>query len=57
MLVDLHIEPMQSSRWQKVAAVDEVEFMRYIADKKDSGQEVTTAGLLAHAGIWRKLWR
>ena len=56
-LDDLGIEKTQSSRWQKVAAVPEAEFERYIADKKDSGQEVTTAGLLAHAGIWRKLWR
>ena len=46
-LADLHIEPMQSSRWQKIAAIPEATFDRYIADKRDSGQEITTAGLLA----------
>ena len=34
-LANLDIAPMQSSRWQKVAAVPEVEFERYIADKKE----------------------
>lgn len=46
-LADLGVEPMQSSRWQKLAAIPAPAFERYIADKRDSAQEITTAGLLA----------
>lgn len=46
-LDDLAIGKDQSSRWQKIAAIPAPTFERYIADKRDSGQEITTAALLA----------
>jgi len=37
----------QSSRWQKEAAVPEKEFEKYIAEKNESKEEITQAGLLS----------
>jgi len=43
-LDDMGITPMQSSRWQAVAAISEVAFEAYVREPKD--EEITTAGLL-----------
>jgi phage N-6-adenine-methyltransferase len=45
-LEDLGIDKMQSSRWQREAAVDEDTFVEYLATCQCEGKEVTQAGLL-----------
>lgn len=45
-LSDLGIEPDQAARWQKEAAVPAERFEAYVAEAKDSGEEITQAGLL-----------
>jgi hypothetical protein len=45
-LDDLGIDKMQSSRWQREAAVDEYDFLEYIFSCQADGREVTQAGLL-----------
>jgi site-specific DNA-methyltransferase (adenine-specific) len=48
-LADLGIEQQQSSRWQRLAAVPEERFGRWIQEVRESGSEVTEAGLFALA--------
>jgi len=45
-LEDLGISKMQSSRWQSVARVDEKDFAQYCKRQRDSGQEITQAGVI-----------
>lgn len=45
-LADLGVEKGAASRWRSVAGLDEVVFERYIADAKESGREMTTAGVV-----------
>lgn len=44
-LDDLGIDKHESSRWQKVAAVPEAEFERYLSETKTEGRELTSAGV------------
>lgn len=44
-LSHLGIERHESSRWQKVAAVPEAEFERYLSETKTEGRELTSAGV------------
>jgi hypothetical protein len=48
-LADLGIEQQQSSRWQRLAAVPEERFGRWIQEVRESGSEVTEAGLFVLA--------
>jgi N6-adenosine-specific RNA methylase IME4 len=50
----LGIGKMDSSRWQRIAAVPSEVFEEHIARSKDAGQELTTAGLLRLASQLRK---
>jgi phage N-6-adenine-methyltransferase len=45
-LDDLGIDKKQSSRWQQMAKVSEEDFSAYVADCRESGRELTQAGLL-----------
>lgn len=45
-LSDLKINKNQSSRWQKLAGLDEDTFEQHIATTKDNGRELTSAGTL-----------
>lgn len=45
-LSDLGIDKMQSSRWQREAAVDEQTFEDYLASCREEHREITQAGLL-----------
>jgi phage N-6-adenine-methyltransferase len=45
-LDELGIDKMQSSRWQKEAAVDDQTFEGYLASCRDEQREITQAGLL-----------
>ena len=45
-LDDLGIAKKQSSRWQSIASVPELEFEQYIADRQRRGSELTQTGLL-----------
>jgi hypothetical protein len=40
------VSKTQSSRWQRIARVPLRDFEKYVKDVKDSGEELTTAGLL-----------
>jgi hypothetical protein len=51
-LADLGIEQQQSSRWQRLAAVPEERFSRWVQEVRGSGSEVTEAGLFALAVVW-----
>ena len=48
-LAELGIEQQRSSRWQRLAAVPEERFDRWLADTRAIGGEVTEAGLFALA--------
>ncbi len=48
-LADLGIEQQQSSRWQRLAAVPEERFARWLEETRAIGGEVTEAGLFALA--------
>jgi N6-adenosine-specific RNA methylase IME4 len=50
----LGIGKMDSSRWQRIAAMPSEVFEEHIARSKDAGQELTTAGLLRLASQLRK---
>ena len=45
-LSDLGIDRMQSSRWQREAAVDDDTFEQYLASCREEQREITQAGLL-----------
>jgi phage N-6-adenine-methyltransferase len=45
-LDDLGIDKMQSSRWQREAAVDEDKFEQYLASCREEQREITQSGLL-----------
>lgn len=45
-LSDLGIDKMQSSRWQREAAVDDETFEAYLASCREEEREITQAGLL-----------
>lgn len=45
-LADLGIDHNQSSRWQRVAAIPEAMFRKYVAETNSVGKEITTQGLL-----------
>jgi N6-adenosine-specific RNA methylase IME4 len=45
-LSDLGISRAQSHRWQAVAAIHDDSFRRYVHMTRESGKEITTAGLL-----------
>lgn len=45
-LSDLGIDKMQSSRWQREAAVDDETFEAYLASCREEQREITQAGLL-----------
>jgi hypothetical protein len=47
-LADLGITKAQSSRWQALASIPEDDFERYIAKVIDSGEDLTTAGVMRH---------
>jgi hypothetical protein len=49
-LVTLGIERMQSSRWQKVAQLEDDLIDAYLAACDSAGEEVTHAGLLRYVG-------
>ena len=44
-LSDIGISKDQSSRWQRIAKVPEADFERHIAEVKDKGGELTSAGV------------
>jgi N6-adenosine-specific RNA methylase IME4 len=46
-LLDLGVQPMQSSRWQKIAGVPDLSFESYLADTRAARLE------LSHAGLFR----
>jgi N6-adenosine-specific RNA methylase IME4 len=54
VLADLGISWMQSSRWQLEASVPETLFQDYVRKTKETGQELTSVGLLMLAGRLRK---
>jgi N6-adenosine-specific RNA methylase IME4 len=45
-LKDRGISEIQSHRWQKVAGIDEPIFEKYLAESRDRGEIVTTAGMV-----------
>jgi len=45
-LADQGITNIESHRWQKVADIDEPIFEKYLADSRDRGENVTTAGVV-----------
>lgn len=45
-LCDLGLNYKQSQRWQLEASVPEEDFLRYIAETRAAGEEITSAGLL-----------
>lgn len=47
-LDDLGIEPQDSSRWQKLAKADPADFESYIAETKEAGAPITTAGAIRY---------
>jgi N6-adenosine-specific RNA methylase IME4 len=54
-LADYGVEPMQSSRWQQIAAVPEEVFEAYIAEGKEKeSHELTTSGLRTSAKFARR---
>ena len=52
-LDDLGITKDQSSRWQKMAKLPESLFERHVAEVRESGEELTTAGVLRLANQQR----
>lgn len=46
-LDDLGIEPQDSSRWQKLADADPIDFESYIAEAKETGTPITASRVLA----------
>jgi hypothetical protein len=40
------IDKVQAHRWQRIASVPASEFEHYIEEKKQAGEEITTAGVL-----------
>ena len=50
-LPDLGVSRMESSRWQRVAAVPSERRAAYVEETKAAGGEVSTAGLLRHAAV------
>jgi len=48
-LADLGITPNQSMHWQTEATVPEPEFERWVDERKDDGEPLSTAGLVRRA--------
>ena len=47
LLSDLDITAKQSSRWQKLAAINDAAFDAFVASTRDKGQRLTTVGAVA----------
>lgn len=48
ILSELGISPDESSRWQKLADADPADFEQYIAESRDAGKPITTAGAIKY---------
>ncbi len=53
-LKDFDISKSQSSRYQMIASLSEKEFEKQIGITKESGRELTTGGLVAHAKVLQR---